>query len=102
MCRQLYVVATDNGMVRRSASVRVRVTVVRNRNGPVFSQSRYNVTVDETVSVSQSLVRVTASDADGVSGCGWQGGSVGDVSVEGVWIGYMGRPVSCLFRHLRR
>ncbi|XP_076458561.1 protocadherin Fat 4-like [Babylonia areolata] len=60
----LYVVATDNGVVRRSSFIRVRVTVVRNRNGPVFSQSVYNVTVDETIGVSQSLVRVTASDAD--------------------------------------
>ena len=75
VCCQLYVVVTDNGIVRRSSFIRVRVTVVRNRNGPVFSQARYNVTVDETVGVTQSLIRVTASDADGVSGCVvWSGG----------------------------
>ncbi|KAK7506436.1 hypothetical protein BaRGS_00002548 [Batillaria attramentaria] len=63
--QKLYVVASDNGVVRRTSAIRVRITVVRNRNGPVFSAAAYNVTIDETVSSGQSILRVTASDADG-------------------------------------
>jgi hypothetical protein len=66
-CQQLYVVATDNGIVRRSAFISVRVTVVRNRNGPIFSASRYNVTINENIATQQSVVRIAATDADGVS-----------------------------------
>ena len=64
---QLYVAATDNGLQRRTGFVRVQVTVVRNRNGPVFQSAQYNVTIAETLSQGASVVRVAATDADGVS-----------------------------------
>nr|KAG5713430.1 hypothetical protein BaRGS_024978 [Batillaria attramentaria] len=53
------------GPLPGTSAIRVRITVVRNRNGPVFSAAAYNVTIDETVSSGQSIRRVTASDADG-------------------------------------
>ncbi|KAL5018737.1 hypothetical protein ScPMuIL_004459 [Solemya velum] len=61
---EFVVVARDNGVPTLSADIRVTVIVVGNRNAPVFSLENYEVTVNETISVGQEVVRVVASDGD--------------------------------------
>ena len=64
---QFFVVASDQGVPSLSATVRVTVNVVRNRNGPVFRLDDYTATIDEFVPVGRSVLRVRADDADNVS-----------------------------------
>ena len=60
-------IASDRGVPSLSATVRVTVNVVRNRNGPVFRLDDYAATIDEFVPVGRSVLRVRADDADNVS-----------------------------------
>ncbi|XP_041364043.1 protocadherin Fat 4-like [Gigantopelta aegis] len=61
----LSVVATDNGVPRRSDVIEVTVNVVRNRNGPVFMKNKYELDIDENIAVGSSLLQVSATDVDG-------------------------------------
>ena len=63
---QLSVVVTDNGFPRLSNSVRVTIIVVRNRNGPVFTQSLYEIDITENWPANARIdVNLNATDADG-------------------------------------
>ena len=64
--QQLSVVVTDNGFPRLSDDIRVTVVVVRNRNGPVFTQDVYEIDITENFQAGNQInVDLRASDADG-------------------------------------
>jgi hypothetical protein len=63
----LSITAFDNGVPQLTGQVTVTVNVIRNRNGPVFSGSVYETTIDESTSVGSSIIQVQATDGDGVS-----------------------------------
>ena len=63
---QLSVVVTDDGFPRRFTSIRVTVIVVRNRNGPVFTQDNYEIDITENWAAGAPLsLDVRATDLDG-------------------------------------
>ena len=57
-------VAKDNGVPARSATVNVKINIVRNFNAPVFNPSSYIATVQETQAFGIDIIGVTASDAN--------------------------------------
>ena len=59
-------VATDNGFPRLSTSVRVTVTVVRNRFGPVFQQDVYEESISESTPAGTRILTVLATEQEGV------------------------------------
>nr|XP_027324124.2 protocadherin gamma-A5-like [Anas platyrhynchos] len=62
---ELVLRAIDGGEPARTATVRIRVSVLdANDNAPVFSQAVYAVRVPEDVPVSSTLLTLTATDAD--------------------------------------
>ena len=61
----LVIYAVDGGDPIRTGSVNVNITITdQNDNAPVFSQSEYNITVQENSQVNTSILVVTATDAD--------------------------------------
>lgn len=45
----------------------VNITVTRNENLPGFDKSFYNVTINETTQIGVNILRLNATDRDGVS-----------------------------------
>ena len=67
---QLRVTVQDTGNPEKSAVTTVRIPVTRNVNSPKFEKQDYKGTVNENVDVGESVLKVSASDADNVStGC---------------------------------
>ena len=50
-----------------TATATVQISVTRNENPPVFDQQLYQANISETTSIGVSVVRVNATDRDGVS-----------------------------------
>ncbi|KAJ8318063.1 hypothetical protein KUTeg_003154 [Tegillarca granosa] len=48
----------------RIATSLVTITVTRNPNGPIFTQSTYNITISEYIAVQTRIISVTANDQD--------------------------------------
>ncbi|XP_061755822.1 protocadherin gamma-A11-like isoform X19 [Nerophis ophidion] len=62
---KLILTAYDGGEPPKSGSVRINIIVVdANDNAPVFSQSRYKVTVPENAPRGTKILQVSAADAD--------------------------------------
>ena len=61
---QLLVVARDQGSPQQTGTTLVTVRVTRNQFPPVFSESRYEVTIAETYTPSLPIITVQADDAD--------------------------------------
>ena len=61
---QFEVELRDGGGQVASDRATVTVNVIHNSAGPIFIQDVYNVTIDETASISFPVVTVSASDAD--------------------------------------
>lgn len=61
---QLKVVAKDNGNPQRTAMVTIVIKLVRNPNGPVFTQNFYSGTVGEYAPIHHMVLNVEATDAD--------------------------------------
>ena len=57
----------DNGEPAYKATQRVRVTVIRNRSGPLFAVSPIYRMIHETFAVGGYLATANATDLDGVS-----------------------------------
>lgn len=64
---QFVAIAQDGGVPRKQTSVPVTIKVERNPAAPVFIQSQYEVTINESTPINTSILRVGARDADGVS-----------------------------------
>ncbi|GFR89571.1 protocadherin Fat 4 [Elysia marginata] len=60
----LRVVASDNGEPARSATVVVKINILRNFQAPVFVQNNYAANILETQAFGVSIVAVTATDGD--------------------------------------
>ena len=61
----LKVVAKDGGNSVRTGSMNIHVKVMdTNDNAPVFSQSLYNKTVNESTPIQDTVLRLSATDAD--------------------------------------
>lgn len=58
------VIATDQGIPPKSASVDVHVNVLRNVYAPTFSQTQYSSRVDETITYGTTILRLRATDED--------------------------------------
>lgn len=61
---QLRIEARDGGSPSRSATALVQINVLRNLNFPRFTQQNYNVTIDETQSLDQTIIQILATDDD--------------------------------------
>lgn len=61
---QLIVQAYDNGFPSLTDTEVVTVTVNRNTQPPAFNNNNYEVTIFETQSLGDTIVRVTATDPD--------------------------------------
>ena len=59
--------ARDSGIPVKEAQVFATVYVARNPSLPVFTPAVYRATIKEDHQIRTSILRVTASDADGVS-----------------------------------
>ena len=57
-------VASDNGEPARSATVVVRINILRNFQAPVFEATNYAATILETQAFGVSIVQVSATDGD--------------------------------------
>ncbi|CAG2204255.1 PCDHD1 [Mytilus edulis] len=66
----LRIIAEDGGTPKKFGSIQVTITVTDiNDNSPTFSQTMYNVTINEDHQVNSSFLNVSASDSDlGVNG----------------------------------
>ena len=61
----LTIVAEDNGNPKLTGTMEVNILIEdSNDNSPVFTQSPYNVTIEETTGVGTEILRLTATDAD--------------------------------------
>ena len=58
----------DSSNPNQRATTDVIITVQRNVNSPVFRRSNYLATVVENYPIGESVVKVEATDGDGVSG----------------------------------
>lgn len=63
---QLEVLAYDPQYPVDFATATVTLSISRNENVPIFSPPTYRVTISETAIIGSSVIRVTASDNDGV------------------------------------
>lgn len=66
----LRIIAEDGGIPKKFGSIQVTITVTDiNDNSPIFSQTMYNVTINEDHQVNSSFLNISASDPDvGVNG----------------------------------
>lgn len=72
MSLQLWIVAYDNLYPGSRSTAVVTINVIRNAHAPVFSSSKFEVTVSEKLPLGASVLQVTATDQDfGVSGMRW-------------------------------
>ncbi|GFN78435.1 protocadherin fat 4, partial [Plakobranchus ocellatus] len=62
---KMRVIAYDIAYPSEVTTATVDITVSRNENSPVFTASPYRVTINETASIGQSILTVSATDADG-------------------------------------
>ena len=61
----LKVIAKDGGKSANTGSMNIHVKVKdTNDNPPIFSQSLYNVTVNESTPIQETILRLNATDAD--------------------------------------
>ena len=61
----LTIVAEDGGDPRLTGTMQVNIVIGdSNDNSPVFSQSPYNVTIEENIAVGTEILRINATDAD--------------------------------------
>ena len=58
---------SDTGISIQTAIALVNITVVRNENGPIFTRTNYFTQVQDTITIGTFLIKVSASDNDGVS-----------------------------------
>ncbi|KAL3878035.1 hypothetical protein ACJMK2_035671, partial [Sinanodonta woodiana] len=63
---QLFVEAYDNGIPSLTDMDVVTITVNRNLQSPAFNPTTYSQTIDETQVLGETIVRVNATDPDGV------------------------------------
>ena len=63
---QLRVTVYDTEYPREVVTATVAVSINRNEFAPVFTESPYRVTINETTGVGTGILTVQASDADGV------------------------------------
>ena len=59
--------AVDDAEPGRVATVDVAIEVTRNANPPKFVKNQYRVTVSQQTPMGEAIVRVNATDLDGVS-----------------------------------
>lgn len=59
--------ATSSGLRTQTVEAYLNITVTRNENGPIFQLLPYEDRIEDTVTLSESVFKVTATDADGVS-----------------------------------
>ena len=64
---QLRVTAIDDQEPARVATADVTILVQRNANAPKFSQGSYSVSLTSKAALGEPIIRVNATDADGVS-----------------------------------
>ena len=64
---QLRLTVYDTGYPDQIATATAEVTISRNEFAPVFTESPYRVTVNETIDVGKGILTVSATDKDGVS-----------------------------------
>lgn len=59
--------AYDTAYPDQTTTATVAIAVSRNEFAPVFTQSPYRVTINETLALGTCILTVSASDQDGVS-----------------------------------
>ena len=59
--------AYDDAEPGRVATADVTILVSRNANAPKFGEQSYRVTVEDTVSLGETITSIEATDEDGVS-----------------------------------
>lgn len=65
---RLQVQAVASGTISQQvATAFVNITVIRNANGPIFTQNLYTQTIQDTLPVGSSVIQVFANDDDGDS-----------------------------------
>ena len=57
---------TDNGFPRKFSTIIVTVIVVRNRNGPVFTDAPYEIAIDENLVSGSQILDVITTEGDNV------------------------------------
>ncbi|KAL5018741.1 hypothetical protein ScPMuIL_004463 [Solemya velum] len=62
---QVLVKATSSGLRTQTVEAYLNITVTRNENGPIFQLLPYEDLIEDTVTLSESVFKVTATDADG-------------------------------------
>lgn len=63
---QIRISVSDQGQPPRTATNQavVNITIIRNQQAPIFFNSEYSVTIQETASIGSNVQTVSASDAD--------------------------------------
>lgn len=64
---QLLVEASSSGLRTQTIQAYLNITVTRNENAPIYLELPYNDRIEDTIPLSESVFKVTATDADGVS-----------------------------------
>ena len=67
MSLQLRIIAFDSAVSYQTDESTVIINMVRNENPPIFIEEPYVTTIAESFAIGQSVYRITATDADGVS-----------------------------------
>ena len=65
--RQARIIAYDTANTGQKATATVTITVIRNPNAPRFTQSNYDVTINDRYVLGQQVFDLRATDADNVS-----------------------------------
>ena len=60
-------VATDMGKPPLASLATLQINVLRNNFAPTFANTNYDITINETTPVGTSVLKVKATDRDGVS-----------------------------------
>ena len=58
------VIATDQGVPRKSDSANVEISVLRNEHSPVFGETQYTRDISEKIGYSDVILTVSATDDD--------------------------------------
>lgn len=66
-CLQFLIRGYDTFYPNNWASCTVHITVIRNPNSPLYTQSSYEKTINEYHQVGSTVLAVSAQDQDGVS-----------------------------------
>lgn len=61
------VVATDQGIPRKSATAQVQVNVLRNAYQPRFNRQQYTTTISENFKYGQVVLSLRATDDDNIA-----------------------------------